>query len=235
MQVQMPTWEGRPPPLEVRDYFVGIDLAQTQDPTALAVVERTVRPWQNTTAYACRELRRWPLGTPFPQIAGELAALLARSAVSANVIPLGLATVVVDVTGVGHAVVDMVERAVGSPERVVRVVVTAGQAAGFDRGAWQVPRKELIGVLQTSMQTGKLSIASSLPEARTLVAELQTFKAKATPASSDALENWREREHDDLVLALAIPIWFAEQNHAAAWEDNQPLAFAGKCDPYGSW
>ncbi|HZZ82579.1 MAG TPA: hypothetical protein VFE62_29035, partial [Gemmataceae bacterium] len=161
-------------------------------------------------------------------------AMLARSAASANVVPLANATVVVDATGVGLAVVDLVARLPGMWDRVVRVVVTAGQAASYDRGTvgWHVPRKELIGVLQTLMQTGRLAIASSLPEARTLVEEMQLFKARAKAASGDALEDWRERDHDDLVLSLALPLWYAEQNPPQAW--NEDFWFAcGGMDPFG--
>lgn len=44
----------------------------------------------------------------------------------------------------------------------------------------------------------------------TPVVELQHFQLKAVPLKPDALE-WRERPHDDLVLAVAIAAWQAER------------------------
>jgi hypothetical protein len=52
------------------------------------------------------------------------------------------------------------------------------------------------------------SIADSLPEAPVLVRELETFRAAPPVLRGDAVESWRERDHDDLVLAVAA--WLGE-------------------------
>src|SRR6516225_12315178 len=92
------------------DYFLGLDLGQTRDFTALAVLERSP-PTDAETAveppeYALRHLHRFPLGTPYTEIVPAVAALV-RSG------PLAEAPVVVDQTGVGRAVVDMMRQEVG--------------------------------------------------------------------------------------------------------------------------
>jgi hypothetical protein len=46
---------------------------------------------------------------------------------------------------------------------------------------------------------------------QTLVQELMTFKVKVKAAQeNDPGVSWREREHDDLVLAVAVAAWLAE-------------------------
>jgi hypothetical protein len=40
--------------------------------------------------------------------------------------------------------------------------------------------------------------------------EAQNFTVKVTPAGNETFESWRESEHDDLVLALALACWAAE-------------------------
>ena len=39
---------------------------------------------------------------------------------------------------------------------------------------------------------------------------------------------WRERDHDDLVLALALAVWYGRPNDAG-WPDGPPAAFP---DPF---
>jgi hypothetical protein len=48
------------------------------------------------------------------------------------------------------------------------------------------------------------------PETKILVRELGTFSVKITSAANETFESWRERDHDDLVLAVALAAWGAE-------------------------
>ena len=65
--------------------------------------------------------------------------------------------------------------------------------------------------MQVMLQARRLKVAPSLPEAATLVRELTTFQVKITPAANEVFGAWREGQHDDLVLAVAIAIWQAER------------------------
>jgi hypothetical protein len=57
-----------------------------------------------------------------------------------------------------------------------------------------------------------LKIAPALREAKTLTKELQTFRVKVSLAkANESFEAWRERDHDDLVLAVAMAVWLAER------------------------
>src|SRR5947209_3037835 len=83
---------------------VGIDIGQTRDPTAIAVVEEEWRTGEERTEdyYVTRYLERLPLGTPYPAVAARLGAVVqglqARGSTPA---------VFVDATGVGQPVVDI--------------------------------------------------------------------------------------------------------------------------------
>jgi hypothetical protein len=54
--------------------------------------------------------------------------------------------------------------------------------------------------------TGELKIASELPEAAALAAELQDFRANMSDAGYASF-GARVGKHDDLVLALALACW----------------------------
>jgi hypothetical protein len=52
-----------------------------------------------------------------------------------------------------------------------------------------------------------------------LAQESWQFQLKAVPLTQDAVLDWRERPHDDIVLALAVAAWLAERGafRADAW------------------
>src|SRR5215470_1982068 len=62
----------------------------------------------------------------------------------------------------------------------------------------------------------RLKIQKQLPEADTLVRELQDFRVEFTPAGHLTF-NARSGKHDDLVLALAIAVWRAHGGGMASW------------------
>jgi hypothetical protein len=63
---------------------------------------------------------------------------------------------------------------------------------------------------QALLSSRRLKIAKELAEAELLVAELTAFSAKITLAGNETFEAWRERDHDDMVLAVALALWLAE-------------------------
>jgi hypothetical protein len=54
-------------------------------------------------------------------------------------------------------------------------------------------------------------VARSLPDAATLVSELESYRVKMPKNPSDPVVEWRERPHDDLVFALALAAWVGER------------------------
>lgn len=85
---------------------------------------------------------------------------------------------------------------------------------------WHVSKRELISVVLVLMESnpGRFVIEPKLKHARELTGELGMFRAKRKPDSKDeSLEAWRERDHDDLVLAAAISLWFAERACRKPW------------------
>src|SRR5437762_13335807 len=77
-------------------------------------------------------------------------------------------TLVVDATGVGRPVVDLLRRA-GLPCRLMPVTITAGDKETSDSGTWRVPKRDLITGLLILLQREEIDICGHLPEAETLV------------------------------------------------------------------
>ena len=96
-------------------------------------------------------------------------------------------------------------------------------ALGGFVGVLHVPKKELVGTLQVLLQTRRLQVSRSLPDAAVLVQELENFRAKVTAAKKETLESWREGRHDDLILAVAMAAWLGEK--ALTMPDDQAEEF----------
>jgi hypothetical protein len=184
-------------------YTVGLDLGQTKDYTALVILERHGEAEQ--AVFHARHLERFPLGTPYPAIVASVADMLKQAPLSS-----GTPRLAVDETGVGAPVVDLFRQA--RLNAVLHPIhITGGATVNYDRGVEYVPKRNLVSVVQVALQTDKLKIAEALPEAGTLVRELQDFQVKITEAANDTYGAWREGAHDDLVLAVALALYVGKK------------------------
>jgi hypothetical protein len=228
--------------------FLGLDLGQTQDYTALVGVRKVdeleVRDERNEQLRIERELfaerlrrhggpgegvlllppsavrvrqsryevahaERVPLGTSYPAIVQYVAGLMARPELRVR----GRQPVlVVDSTGVGRAVMDLLVQADLHP---VAVTISAGAESHPAPRGHTVPKRDAIAGVLVALQTGRLLIAKDLPQAGTLVEELVNFEVKLSASGHDAYGAARESVHDDLVLALAVALWVAARHQSA--------------------
>ena len=200
----------------MRDFRVGIDLGKTNDYTAIVVLEG--REQGGARHYDAVHLERLQTGTPYPRQAERIKELhdaLVRTKTGSLEEWVGVhepATVrmVVDQTGVGQAVVDML-RDKGLSMRAV--TITGGDSVSHGPASVRVPKRDLVAVLQVVTQTGRLKVPSSHPLARNLVDEMLAFRLTVNNRGHDSYGNdWRQNPHDDLVLALAMVLWDAERS-----------------------
>jgi hypothetical protein len=181
--------------------ILGVDLGQPQEFTALAAVRESDLDTDGRTVWALPHLVRWPPGTPYPEVVAGVAGIAGR---------LDKPVLAVGITGVGQGVVDLFLQARLPVADLACVTLTGGHRAhreAYDR--WAAPKQDLVAAVQSVLQGRRLRIARGLPEAATLTRELAAFRARET-AGDEVLENWRERGHDDLVLAVALAVWLGE-------------------------
>jgi hypothetical protein len=209
-------------------YTVAVDLGQVNDYTAIAVAERSPGLSRDVGSYDVIHLQRLPLGTPYtalPDHLGGLEQFVRRrwTTLAAErhraALPLARAPVelVVDQTGVGRPVVDLLRQAGFAP---IAITITGGdQVIQVAHREYRVPKRNLAAAVQVLLQTRRLRWATSLPEAVTLKAELNNFKAKISLSGHDsygASADWREGNHDDLVLSVALGCWYGEYDASEA-------------------
>lgn len=189
------------PPADKTTTIIGLDLGQRQDYTALAGVQK-LQHLDDPPVYQVRRLKRWR-EEPYTAIRDELLARLPVWELT------GQDRLVVDATGVGVAVTDIFREA-KFPTKLEAITITAGFNSTRVPGGWHVPKRDLIAVVAVLLEQRRITVADGLPESQTLKAELGNFRTKITAAGNDTFAAWREADHDDLVLAVALACWSGE-------------------------
>jgi hypothetical protein len=195
-------------------YFCGLDLAQTSDYSALIILERRGFSPQNYT-FDCRFIHRWKLKTAYPQIVADTVRWMNSEAVNKGV--KSRTTLAIDKTGIGAPIYDLF-KAEKMPARLVPILITGGDSVTTDSGTFRVPKRNLVAGVSIALQNGKLKYSEELPLTETLKSELQNFKAKTSTAGHDsygAASDWRVGNNDDLVLALSMALWTANDGAKA--------------------
>src|SRR5215208_3968712 len=184
----------RMPKYSPRRYSVGVDLGQASDPTAIAVLEKTIAPpetaifspvgespsnrlVEGSIVYDLVYLKRPKLGTPYDTIAKRVADLVCDLEPQGAFGELGQVTLSVDGTGVGRAVVDLLDsefKRRGATSKAVpkvdfRAVSVTGSNTSLKKptrthGYWSAPKKDLVFPAVAAFQQGKIRIAKGIKD-----------------------------------------------------------------------
>ena len=222
-------------------YLLGCDLAQSADFTAIGVAQVVPAGRGDPTTYHVRHLER-VRGVSYVAIGERVRGLVAelrrpapwpepatdeerlnrhhdRLRIAAGHAPLfapkpSTVDVVLDRTGVGAAAHDVMAAA-KLDATLVPVVIHGGDKVSREGGVWRVPKRDLVAAVAVALQGGRFKIAAGLALREVLTAELGAFRLKHTAAGHDRYEAWREADHDDLVLSIALPLWWAARRRPA--------------------
>ena len=211
-------------------FYVGLDLGQAQDFTALAVIEKVHNEAEaveferfsrlhrasklklneiqylnelrrtKPTFHHLRHIDRVPLGTPYPVIIEMVKSLVQKDALR------GKAYLVVDATGCGRPIVDEIRK---TRLPLSAILITGGHRVNYADGYIHVPKRELVSMLQLLLGNNRLKFAADLPDIKNLINELLNFQLTISENAHDTYEG-RQGVHDDLVLAVALAAWYSE-------------------------
>ena len=205
--------------IEDRTYFISADLGQTTDYTAITVLERIVKgdgilgyQRDGERTFHLRHVERPPRGTEYPAIVDRLVELFKSPQLAAHE-----KAVVIDLTGVGRPVFDLMKRA-GFYYSLNAITITGGVETHHEGSIYSVPKRDLITNLQVMLQNGTLRIAKGIKDADALVDELINFQTTITAAGHD-LYGGRSGVHDDIVLSIAMAAWLATERRCRAGMD----------------
>ena len=182
-------------------FFLGLDLGQRCDHSALVVLERTFELTgvfdhanyihETAARLYLRHAERFPLHFPYlaiPQAIKSTFPSLDPAAYQAAPAPKTLA---IDATGVGAPVVEIIHRA-----QLHATILPITITSGAEPNGYNVPRAALLSNLRILLETGLLRLTPQVPHFGQLFKELKTLSA-AGPRP----------QHDDLAFALALAAW----------------------------
>jgi hypothetical protein len=208
-------------------YYLGLDLGQSSDPSAACILEPQGEA--DTRSYDVRYLEQFPLGRSYPKIVQAVCTTLAREPLAKN------CALVIDHTGVGRPVFDMFTEA---GLEAIGITIVGGASWHLETyHQYHVAKILLVSTVQKFLQSGRLRISTSLKHTSTLQTELRDFRVEISKAANE-LYSSREGSHDDILLSVAIALWYAERNPPVKAEP--PLMIFGPSvwgshDPMPSW
>ena len=196
---------------KMRQALIGVDLGQARDFTGISILRQlqdygidAFRKYDEKLGdsyYHVVHLERPPLETSYEAIVERVVQLYRQ--LEEN----GQAEIVVDYTGVGRPVFDMFRRGGIYP---YGICITGGSQVTRDGYIYNVPKRDLAGVLQVLYQQQRIKVSGKLDHARTLNNELLDFKVKIDAETGHDSYEHRSGKHDDLVLSVACAAWFGE-------------------------
>ncbi len=199
--------------MRVGHHIVSLSLGTVAEPSALVVVQpRTVRSEPEDESHVRNEenhfavtwLERFPAGRPITAIAARTCELISDKRLANNY------TLLLDITSTGDAPVKVFEGRGIYPTAIDLTNTTSQEHTGPVK---RVPLRDVIGAAQVVLQTARLKVASELDLAETLVTDLTAFDPKPVARNMDL----RGGRNADLVLALAVALWWADD---LTWGDN---------------
>jgi len=200
-------------------YLLGLDLGQSQDSTALIAASVT----ENAAAdheYDVGHIERVGLGTRYPEVVKHVCDVVdyLRRPYHVPGMPKGIEKradvyLIIDYTGVGRPVADMFLDAKPNCNLTLITITGGGAVTADPTGGWRVPKRDLASSVQVVLQDMRVRWAKGLPLVPELKRELTGFRVKINARGHDSYgagEDWRSAPHDDLVLALAMLVWYGE-------------------------
>jgi hypothetical protein len=211
-------------------YFIGVDLGQRVDRSAIAVVERMETAiegfdfarWTKTVEHlpdewVVRRLERIPLGMPYTEMVERLRKVAEHPKLRGN------SWMAVDATGVGAPVVDML-RAAELECHLMPVILTGGIEASYDGRQWRVPKIDLLARMRTLIEQGRLKVVDKLRERPALMRELLSVRGKQARGGGVRVGADGYGEHDDLAMAVALAVWMGRKGPG----DKKKVGYVGK-------
>lgn len=187
--------------MQKTNILIGLDLGQQNDYTVVSILKVLENPRIRGTLYHLIYLYRVPLETSYPNIISWISAMVSDHLENYNYV------MVVDYTGVGRPIVDMLRQ---DKINLLAVNITGGNAATWKYGnEVSVPKKEIVTSLQVTLESSRLRFSENVSSLDTLAQEFISFKPKISPSANLQFEA-EYGYHDDIVMSIGLAIWYGE-------------------------
>lgn len=183
-------------------FIISLDPAQLRDWSALCAVDMQYQAEKKRFGYDLVAMNR-KQGLPYDQIVDWVAKTLKRPEFNRERPP----EFVLDATGVGVAVRDMMAAKGIRPKAVT---ITVGEAYSRVGSQIHIGKARLIGTFLGAFDAGKVRVNPNMPIWPALEREMLSFRAEMS-AQGRAKFEAEQGEHDDMLFALAMAVWYGEE------------------------
>lgn len=153
--------------------------------------------------YNLVDMAQWT-GVSYPQTAKRIEQIVRSPLISRDYL------LVVDATGVGQAVMDMLRDSYNLAP--IGVTFTSGKSVTQSIYGYNVPKRDLVVNLQVLYQMERVRIAEELELALEYKEQLRHFTSEVDRVTKhESFDSDSGQVHDDLPMASAIVLWYAEQ------------------------
>jgi hypothetical protein len=205
-----------------RSIYVAVDLGKKADHTAVTIIEPFLPRFQSPDSvifghrafiYKISRIRRYDLETPYPVIARTLKKINNQLIQDDK---LDYIYFVLDEGGVGAGVSDQVCELIPHAD-VYRVTLTGGKSAKWnDSRNLSLPKPQMSSTLIALFEADRIWIPKGEHHAEDLKQELLNYEHKVSQAGHDQYGSIKTGTFDDIVSALGIGIWVAEDSGGGA-------------------
>jgi hypothetical protein len=184
------------------ELILGVDVGQRQEFSAICAVEVQERNeyGRDVDHFLVRRLERIPAGTPYPDIARRVGAVVDWLDRRKRSCP----DIYVDATGLGQPIIDLIDAEL--PCSFARpVYFNYGDRRTDEGGVILLGKGFLVTRLQTHLQADQLHLPRT-PEAEELARDLRDYEIRVDPDANERYGAFRVGRHDDLVTALGLAV-----------------------------
>ncbi len=158
-----------------------------------------------TAVYKLRYLERLPLGLDYPTIVNKIKGMMSHEKLQRQT------ALTVDATGVGLGIFHMMQHAGMAP---IGITITPGANVTRSPNGFNVPKGELVSALNLVFQARRIKVPAGLKLKPEFMKELERFQVKFKN-NFTTYEAAQESVHDDLVLSVAMAVWYAEHTEGS--------------------
>ena len=192
-------------------YFCGCDLGRKRDPSTLAIIE--VQYTGSGRVYVVSYLKRFTLSMLHTDIASKLLKTdESLKRIAAKKGKQAINTFILDATGLGAPICELVEKVLGPLADMKQVYITGGinTTEGSAYNEYHVPKGQLISGLMAAFDSKSIYMTRQSKEIDQIVTELAEFEIHITDSGRDIFDDRGKGHHSDLVIALALAVWAAD-------------------------
>src|SRR3954466_1522014 len=185
-------------------FVLGIDVGQSPDATAAALIEYE---HSRQPDYALRALYQFPRGTPYSELAEPIGQRIDQAPLKGHI------NLALDASGPGGPVRDYLREQL-HPTPIFAITITGGTDVTGDTRNPRVPKRDLISTTSLILEQRRLRIAANMKDTEAHLDELLSYRRTTNERGYDTYSA-PSGSHDDLVLALSLALWTAENRNPA--------------------